>query len=104
MGFLDSLVAYTASKWEVVSSEKLSKLDAAGFKQIKSAEVVQKEQEWGTSVSICLFMKDGKTKKYLPLSSESDLKVDDQVDLKSLEIIELERDGETCYKADGEAL
>lgn len=104
MGFLDSLTAYTASKWEVVSSEKLSKIDAVGFKQIKSAEVVEKEQDWGTSTSICLFMKDGKTKKYLPLSSESDLKVDDQVDLKSLEIIELERDGETCYKADGKAI
>lgn len=104
MGFLDSLTAYTASKWEVVSSEKLSKLDAVGFKQINSAEVVEKEQDWGTSVSICMFLKDGKTKKYVPLSSESKLEVGDKVDPKSLEIIELERDGETCYKADGKAI
>lgn len=104
MGFLDSLTAYTASKWEVVSSEKLSKLDAVGFKQINSAEVVEKEQDWGTSVSICMFLKDGKTRKYVPLSSESELEVGDKVDPKSLEIIELERDGETCYKADGKAI
>ena len=104
MGFLDSLTAYTASKWEVVSSEKLSKLDSAGFKQINSAEVVEKEQDWGTSVSICMFLKDGKTRKYVPLSSESALEVGDKVDPKSLEIIELERDGETCYKADGKAI
>lgn len=104
MGFLDSLTAYTASKWEVVTNEKLSKLDPAGFKQIKSAEVVEREQEWGTSISICMFLKDGKTRKYVPLSSESKLEVGDQVDPKSLEIIELERDGETCYKSDGKTL
>ena len=104
MGFLDSLTAYTASKWEEVTREKLSKLDAVGFKQINSAEVVEKEQDWGTSVSICMFLKDGKTRKYVPLSSESELKVGDKVDPKSLEIIELERDGETCYKADGKAI
>ena len=104
MGFLDSLTAYTASKWEVVSSEKLSKLDAVGFKQISSAEVVEKEQDWGTSVSICMFLKDGKTRKYVPLSSESELEVGDKVDVKSIEILELERDGETCYKADGKAI
>ena len=104
MGFLDSLTAYTASKWEVVEREKLSKLDAVGFEQISSAEVVEKEQDWGTSVSICMFLKDGKTRKYVPLSSESELEVGDKVDVKSIEILELERDGETCYKADGKAI
>lgn len=104
MGFLDSLTAYTASKWEIVEREKLSKLDAVGFKQINSAEVVEKEQDWGTSVSICMFLKDGKTRKYVPLSSESELEVGDKVDVKSIEILELERDGETCYKADGKAI
>ena len=47
----------------------------------------------------------GGGRKYLPLSKDSELEVDDLVDLKSLEIITLERDGsDPIYRADGEAI
>lgn len=102
MGFLDSLTTY-AGAWEVTDRKKLSELDKAGFKNIASAEVTSKEQEWGTSVSICLFMKSG-GQKYISLSRDSDLEVGDEVDLKSIEILTLEKDGEDpIHKADGKA-
>lgn len=102
MGFLSNLTTYGA-KWNVVDTTKLSELDEDGFNEIKRAEVVESEQEWGTSVSICLIMSDGR--KYIPLSSESDLEVGDKVDPESIEIITLERDGDDAiYRADGEVL
>lgn len=103
MGFLSGLTSYGGSKWEVTDTELLSKFDKEGFKDIKSAKVTEKEQTWGTSVAVCLFMKDGTT-KYIPLSTESNLEVDDEVDLKSIEIITLSRDGDDdIYRADGKA-
>lgn len=98
MGLLASLTTYNKG-WEEVSREMLS--EDADFKEIESASVIEKEQNWGTSTSICLFMKGG-GKKYLPLSRDSELEDGDNVDLESIEIIELERDGETIYRADGE--
>lgn len=104
MGFLSSLTSYGGAKWEVTDKEFLSKFDKEGFKQIKSAEVTEKAQTWGTSIAVCLFMKDGTT-KYVPLSTESNLEVGDEVDLKSIEILTLSRDGEDdIYRADGTAL
>lgn len=99
---LDSLMTY-ATKWNVVSENLLSDIDPRGFKNIEAAEVVEKEQTWGTSVSICLFMKGGGT-KFIPLSNQSSLKPGNAVDVNSLKIIELERDGETCHKGDGERI
>lgn len=99
---LSSLPTYQM-KWNVVSVEPMSEVDPNGFKQIKSAEVVQKEQDWGTSTSICMMLKSGGC-KYVALSSESALSVGDQVDVNSLKVIELERDGETCFKGDGDKL
>lgn len=99
---LSSLTTYQM-KWNPVSVELMSELDPDGFKQIESAEVVEKEQKWGTSISICMFLKGGGC-KYVALSSESSLKPGNEVDVKSLKIIELEREGETCFKGDGNAL
>lgn len=98
MGLLASLTTYNKG-WEEVSREMLS--EDKDFKEIESATVVDKEQNWGTSHSICLFMKGG-GKKYLPLSRDSELEDGDEVNLESIEIIELERDGDTIYRADGE--
>lgn len=98
MGFLASLTSY-GNKWEEVSREMLS--EDADFKTIEKAVVEDKEQDWGTSHSICLFMKGG-GRKYLPLSRDSELIEGDDVELSSIEIIELERDGDTIYRADGE--
>ena len=99
---LSSLTTYQM-KWNVVNVEPMSDLDPEGFKQIESAEVVQKEQDWGMSTSICMFLKGGGC-KYIALSSESTLSVGDEVDVNSLKVIELEREGETCFKGDGNAL
>lgn len=103
MGYLDSLTSYGSNPWEVTGEELLSKADAKGFKDIKSAEVVEKEQTWGTSVSICLFMKDGMC-KFIPLSRDSKLSPGDRVDPKSINLIYLERDGDEITKGDGKIL
>jgi hypothetical protein len=100
MGFLDSLRTY-AGAWEETGREKLT---AAEVKSIDHIEVVEKEQEWGTSVSMCFFMKAG-GKKYKNLSTLSELEVGDEVDPKSVTIITLERDGEEpITRVDGKAL
>lgn len=101
-----SLAAITtyAGKWAETSRELLSKADPSGFKAIASAVVTEKEQEWGISRSICLTMKAG-GQKYLSLSRDSKLQDGDEVDLKSIEVITLERDGdEPIYRVNGEAL
>lgn len=97
MGFLDSLRTYAGS-WNEVSREKLS---TSEVKSISNIEIVEKEQEWGTSVSMCFHMLGG-GRKYVPLSRDSSLEVGDSVNPKSVEIITLEKDGEDpIYRADG---
>ena len=99
MGFLDSLTTY-ARAWEETGREKLS---ASDIKSIDKIEVVEKDNDWGTSVSMCFFMKSG-GKKFVPLSRDCDLEEGDGVDPKSVEIITLERDGDDpIYRAVGEA-
>lgn len=97
MGFLDSLRTY-AGAWEVTNTEKLS---AAELKTVEKIEVTEKEQDWGTSVALCFFMKAG-GRKYVTLSRDSQLEPGDIVDPKSVEILTLERDGDDpIYRADG---
>lgn len=99
MGFLDSLRTYAGS-WLETSREKLS---ASELKTVDHIEVVERDNDWGTSVSMCFIMKGG-GKKFVPLSRDSDLTEGDTVDPKSVEIITLERDGEDpIFRADGEA-
>lgn len=96
MGFLDKLRTYAGS-WNETSRDKLSKTEVA---QVKSVEVV--EGQYG--LSICFIMKTG-GKKFMPLSRDSQLEEGDSVDIKSVEIITLERDGEDdIYRADGTAM
>lgn len=99
INLLAGLTSY--GSWEAVDSFKLS--EDKDFNKIERAEVVEKELDWGTAVSICLFMKGG-TSKYLRLSPQSDLEVGDPVDLDSIEVTELEKDGKTIHRADGEVL
>ena len=99
MGFLDSLRTY-AGAWEVTNTEKLS---AAEIKSVDKIEVIEKDNDWGTSVSMCFFMKGG-GRKYVPLSRDSELNVGDIVDPKSVEILTLERDGDDpIYRAEGKS-
>ncbi len=95
MGFLDKLRTYAGS-WSEAGREKLSKAEVA---QVKSATVV--EGQYG--LSMCFVMKAG-GKKFMPLSRDSQLEEGDSVDVKSVEIVTLERDGdEDIYRADGTA-
>lgn len=99
MGFLDSLKTYGGA-WEETGREKLS---TSEVKSIDKIEVVEKDNDWGTSVSMCFFMKGG-SRKYVPLSRDCDLQDGDTVDPKSVEIITLERDGDDpIYRAEGTA-
>ena len=95
MGFLDKLRTYAGS-WSEAGREKLSKAEVA---QVASATVV--EGQYG--LSMCFVMKAG-GKKFMPLSRDSQLEEGDSVDIKSVELITLERDGdEDIYRADGTA-
>lgn len=99
MGFLDSIKTYAGS-WSESGRESLSKAELSSISKI---EVVEKENDWGTSVSMCFFMKSG-AKKFVPLSRDCDLEEGDVVDPKSVEIIALDKDGEdTIYRAMGKA-
>ena len=99
MGFLDSIKTYAGS-WSETARESLSQ---AEIKSINKIEVVEKDNEWGTSVSMCFFMKSG-AKKFVPLSRDCNLEEGDVVNPKSVEIIALDKDGEkTIYRAIGEA-
>ena len=95
MGFLDKLRTYAGS-WSEAGREHLSKAEVA---QVESATVV--EGQYG--LSMCFVMKTG-GKKFMPLSRDSQLEEGDSVDIKSVEIITLERDGDDdIYRADGTA-
>nr|DAL05034.1 MAG TPA: hypothetical protein [Crassvirales sp.] len=96
MGFLDKLRTYAGS-WSEAGREKLSKAEVA---QVESAKVV--EGQYG--LSMCFLMKAG-GKKFMPLSRDSQLEEGDSVDIKSVDIITLERDGDDdIYRADGTAM
>lgn len=95
MGFLDKLRTYAGS-WSEASRDKLSKAEVA---QVESAEVV--EGQYG--LSMCFIMKSG-GKKFMPLSRDSQLEEGDKVNVQSIEIVTLERDGDDdIYRADGVA-
>lgn len=93
----------TYGGWELVEEELFSEVDPKGFEKVNKAKVVVKEQDWGTSTSICFFLKSGGT-KYVALSRDSELQEGDEVDLSTVKILTLERDDETCFKADGDRL
>lgn len=95
MGFLDKLRTYAGS-WSEASRDKLSKAEVA---QVESAEVV--EGQYG--LSMCFIMKSG-GRKFMPLSRDSQLEGGDKVNVQSIEIVTLERDGDDdIYRADGVA-
>lgn len=90
------------TSWTETNRSLLSELDSDGFKQVKSAIVTEKECDWGISKSICLFIKTG-GKKYISLSRTSKLKSGDKVDIHSIEVITLERQGNApVFRCDGQ--
>lgn len=85
MGIFDSLRVY-AGKWSVKGSRSFTADEIAA---VDSAKVV--DSQYGSSV--CFFMKAG-GQTYLPLSTESSLKVGDEVNLSEHRLITLEKSGE----------
>lgn len=101
MELLNSLTIY-GCPWEVTAKQSFKEADPKGFAKVKSAQVVETEQEWGTSRSICLYLKAGGC-AYIPLSRDSELKAGDKVQPKDLKIITLSREGDDdIYRADVE--
>ena len=103
---LDDFSRLYGGSWDEVSRESITECE--DFSDIASAEVTEHDfrQDDGsikTRVSICLTMKN-KRVRYLVLSKDSELEVGDPVDPSTIDIIELERDGETIHRADGEVL
>ncbi len=95
MSFLDNLRTY-AGKWAVTATEKLTDSSKS---QINRATVV--DSEYG--LSVCFFMKGG-GQKYIPVSRDSSLDSGDEIDLDSIEILTLAKDGESdILRADGSA-
>lgn len=84
---LFSSVKTFGGSWTVASQEKLT---AAEKKQIKSAVV--KEAEHGPYV--CFMMKGGQMRNIFAGRDSQDLVGGEEVNLNSVEILELERDGD----------
>ena len=85
MGIFDKLNVY-AQKWAKTGSRGFQAEEIAA---VKNAVVV--ESDYGNSV--CFFMKAG-GQTYLPLSTESNYNVGDEVDLTSAKLITLSKSGE----------
>lgn len=87
--------------WEVVAEEKLSK---AEINEISSIEVKSRTSKDGENFLVMVFFlkKGGQKSEYL--SKKSDLTEGDQVDPKSVKFIELEQDGKTSFRVDGDTL
>lgn len=96
MSIFADLTSYGASKWELEATRAISKAEKA---EVSSAEVV--ESQYG--LSMCFTMKSG-GKKFIPVSRDSQLAEGDEVDINSVQFIELSREGENnIFRADGEA-
>lgn len=97
MGFLEKLTSYGASKWKLESTKAITKADKV---EVESAEVVASTY----GLSMCFAMKSG-SRKFVPLSRDSQLAEGDVVDINSVQFLELSREGENnILRADGEAL
>lgn len=105
MSFLDQL--FTASKSKEVNRVKLSeskdKEVKAFYKSIDHAYVKEVSSKDGDSwLNMCFVLKSGEEKEGY-LSSLSDLEEGDSVDLETIEVIELEKDGKALKpRYDGE--
>lgn len=91
MSVFSKMRDYNMGSWEVIDTEKLSK---AELKAIDEIVVVEKEQEWGISTSMCFIMNGGKKHRYCPLSRDSSLEEGDVVDPTSVTFLILSKEGE----------
>lgn len=85
MGIFSSLQLY-AGNWEVKSSRSFTDEEKA---QVLRAEVV--DSQYG--LSACFFMKGG-GQSYIPMSSRSKLSSGDAIDMNSVKVLTLGRQGD----------
>lgn len=94
MSIFSSLQTY-AAKWSAKGSRAIS---AEEISEVEKAEVVS--SEFGLSMVFTLV--GGKGKKFIPVSRDSSLAEGDVVNISSVQLIELERDGDNnIFRADG---
>lgn len=86
MNIFGTLKTY-AGKWSLKSSRKLEEEE---INAVSKAEVVP--SSYGNSV--CFFMKSGGN-KYIALSNDATVGVGDLVDLNNLQLLTLEKEGES---------
>lgn len=85
MNIFSNLRVY-GGKWSVKSTRRLSNEE---LDMVVKAQVV--DSQYGNSC--CFFMKSGTT-TYMPMSTDASSGVGDFLDLRNLEIVTLEKDGE----------
>lgn len=85
MGIFSSLQLY-AGNWEVKNSRSFTEEEKA---QVLRAEVV--DSQYG--LSACFFMKSG-GQSYIPMSSRSKLSSGDAIDMNSVKVLTLGRQGD----------
>lgn len=89
MTIFDDLKSY-GGKWEV---KEVRKLNSEELEMVSKAKVV--DSKYGNSC--CFFMKNGIT-KYMPMSSDAASMVGDALDLTTIEIVTLMKEGEKDIK------
>ena len=104
--FLDSLREFGGS-WEETNRVKLTAEERASLSKavvVMSPGCHNDEYDFDGSLQVKLYKKNGKV-SFAPLSKLSELEEGDEINLKTLEIITLSREGdEDIFKVDGEAL
>ena len=96
MGLLNFLSKTYAGKWSVVSRTNMSKDE---LDMVKKVLIVNSDY----GLSACFFTNRGQ--QYIPVSNESTLSEGDRVDLDSIEILTLSKEGESdIYRLDGKAI
>lgn len=91
MSIVNKLGKIYGGNWMITDTERFSEEDA---KDYSGAEVTNSD----FGLSVCLTLADGSHKQYVPLSRDSNLRLGDKPKLTDLQVLTLERDGETCIK------
>ena len=96
MGLLNYLSKSYAGKWNATKQVSLTKEELS---EVKKVFIVSSDY----GLSACFLFKGG-SQRYVPVSNESELIEGDEVNLATIKIITLEKDGESpIYRLDGES-
>lgn len=102
MSKFSSTTEYGGSYVET-ANEKLSAEEKATIEKVRVQHSKDKDGNVLDKLCMCFIQKNGK-QRFLSLDRNSTLKANDLVDINSVSIKTLERDGDEIYRADGVAL